>query len=94
MHDLGLAIDPIVVATIAQLDAAPYFDRRDPAGRAGGSAQSALCLHANELAAFATERRLLTFAFNPAMVRAALLFSLAPRGDDMVRPPQLSSPRS
>ena len=82
-HDLGLTIDPIVVATIEQLDAALTS--------IGATRPDALVVppgapfvwRSDEIAAFAVAQRLLTFAFNPAMVRAGLLFSLALRGDEM-----------
>jgi len=84
-HDLGLTIDPISVATIAQLDAALTSIAATRPDALVVPPGPPFVWRADEIAAFAVEQRLLTFAFNPAMVRAGLLFSLAPRGDDIVR---------
>jgi len=84
-HRLGLTVEPTIVTTDAELDAAisTLASNRPDALIVYPNPPSAL--RAREIATLAIEHRLLTFAANSAMVRAGLLISLGPRGADMIR---------
>jgi putative ABC transport system substrate-binding protein len=78
-------VEPTIVTTDAELDAAisTLASSRPDALIVYPNPPAAL--RAREIATFAIEHRLITFAPNSAMVRAGLLISLGPRGADMTR---------
>ena len=84
-HDLGLTVEPTIVTTDAELDAAISTLASNRPDALIVYPNPPATLRAREIAAFAIEHRLLTSAANSAMVHAGLLFSLAPRAADMTR---------
>jgi putative ABC transport system substrate-binding protein len=81
----GLAIEATAVTTDAELDAALSAIASNRPDVLMVNPNPPAASRSREIAAFAIEHRLLTFAVNPTMVRAGLLISLAPRGADMSR---------
>jgi putative ABC transport system substrate-binding protein len=82
---LGLTVEPTIVTTDAELDAAISTVASNRPDALIIFPSPPATLRAREIAAFAIEHRLLTFTVNAAMVRDGLLFSLAPRRADMTR---------
>jgi putative tryptophan/tyrosine transport system substrate-binding protein len=82
---LGLTVEPTIVTTDAELDAAISTVASNRPDALIIFPSPPATLRTREIAAFAIEHRLLTFTVNAAMVRDGLLFSLAPRRADMTR---------
>jgi len=83
--DFGLAIEATVVTTNAELDAALSAIASSRPDVLMVNPNPPVASRSREIAAFAIQHKLLTYTVAPAMVRAGLLISLAPRGADMVR---------
>jgi len=81
----GLTIEVTAVTTDAELDAALNAIASNRPDVLMVNPNPPAASRIREIAAFAIEHQLLTFTVNPAMVRAGLLISLAPRGADMTR---------
>ena len=84
-HRLGLTVEPTIVTTDPELDAAISALTSSRPDALVVYPNPPAALRAREIANFAIEHRLVTFAANSAMVRAGLLISLGPRGADMTR---------
>jgi putative ABC transport system substrate-binding protein len=82
---LALTVEATSVTTDAELDAALSAMALALPDAFVVHTTLPLVLRSREIADFATEHRLPTLANNPAMVRAGLLLSLAPRGADLTR---------
>jgi putative ABC transport system substrate-binding protein len=82
---LGLTVEATSITTDAELDAALSAMALAPPDAFVVHTTQPLVMRSREIAYFATERRLPTLANNPAMARAGLLVSLAPRGADLTR---------
>jgi putative ABC transport system substrate-binding protein len=84
-RDLGVAVEPMLVTNDAQLESALSMLAAEQPDALVVPPMPPLVWHTGEIADFAIAHSLPTFAFSPAMVRAGLLMSLGPRGDEMVR---------
>jgi putative ABC transport system substrate-binding protein len=82
---LGLIAEAVPVTTNSELDAALSALARARPDALLLSAQPPATLRTRDIAAFAVAHHIITIAPYPPMVRAGLLLSLGPNGDEMIR---------